>query len=162
MDGEHDTASEAICYAPIVVSYHQTGLLQVFSLITFAHGFFIQRIALIQAISQLELANGIFPKPALGKVTQADSPSLNVVLEQRGEIFASPRINDEHTFTVVARLLLSLGQLPLVYFNMIFLSQPAKGIKIAQLFVLHDEMHRRSPFPTSKALADVLCWRDIK
>ena len=81
MDGEHDTASEAICYAPIVVSYHQTGLLQIFSLLTFAHSFFIQRITLVQAISQLELADDVFPEPTLGKVTQADSPSLNVVLE---------------------------------------------------------------------------------
>ena len=70
-----------------------------------------------------------------------------------------PFVDDEHTLALCLRSLLFLREFTFLDGNAILLGQPTQGIRITQLFVLHDEANRTASLSTSKALAVILGGR---
>ncbi len=155
MDRKDDTPLEAVGYTPVLVGNHQSGLLKILFLITILDGFLIESIAICEAIPQLKFANCLFAEAALGKIAPPDGLPVNMVVEYGGEIFLRPGIDNEHTVPIVASLLLFVGQLALMDLDVIFFCKVEKGIVVAQLFMFHDELHRRSSFPACETFANV-------
>ena len=78
-------------------------------------------IPLVEAVTQLKLADGLLPQASLGEVAQADATSLWMLMQQLLEVIRSPAVENQHTLPVVMCLLLLLGQLSLLDLDVVFL-----------------------------------------
>ncbi len=162
MNGENHSPPEAIGYHAVFVEAREAGLFEVFPLEPLGHGGAVECIARLQTVAQLEFADRLFAKSALREVGEADRATLFVLHEAAGEVFLRPGVEDKHAFAVALGAQLVVRKFAFANFDVILLGQVAKGVGIAQLLVLHDEVDGRSALATGEALAEVLGGRDVE
>ena len=115
-----------------------------------------QGVTLLQRITQVKLLDDIIADATATEILPADGDTIGIILHHVLEIVHRPVVDDEHRLTVALFLLLLLGEFLFLDLNIIFLRQPAQGLGIGDLFVLHQEVDGRTTLATSKALADLL------
>ena len=137
----------------------KTRLLQELRLIARFLGRHGQCVALGQGITQVELLDDIVADASATEVLFADGNAVGVVLQHLLEVLQGPLVHCQHRLTVALMLFLLVGQFPLLDLDIILLRQPAQGLGIGYLLVLHQEVDGRTALTTSKALADLLRGR---
>ena len=72
------------------------------------------------------------------------------------EIVASPLVEHEHALAIVCRLLFLGCEFAFLYFNIIFLGEPAQSVRIGHLLVFHYEVDGVASLAAGKAMANAL------
>ena len=115
-----------------------------------------QGVTLRQGEAEVELRNDIVANATAAEVLLADGDAIGIILQDIFEVFHRPLVDDEHRLTVALFLLFLVGEFFLLYLYIVFLCQPAQGLGIGNLFVLHQEVDGRTTLATGKALTDLL------
>ena len=121
-----------------------------------------QRVALGECEAQLELLDDVVADAAAAEILFADSLSVDVVLQDVMEILTGPLVHDEHRLTLRLLAFLVVRQFALLNLDIVFLRQPAQGLRVGDLLVFHQEVDGVATFATGKALADLTSRRDHK
>ena len=78
------------------------------------------------------------------------------------EVLARPLVDDEHRLALRLLTLLVVRQFALLNLDVVFLRQPAQGLGIGNLLVLHQEVDGIATLATGKAFANLTGWRHHK
>ena len=138
----------------------ETGIHQVFRLISFLHRLVEERRALVQGESQLEFPDDVVSESSASEILHADGSSVHIILQDVLKVFRRPFIHDEHRFALAFPLLLLVGHLAFLNLDMVFVSQPSQRIRIGHLLQLHQEVDGVSTLSAGKAVADATGWRN--
>ena len=132
----------------------ETGIHQVFRLISFLHRLVEERRALVQGESQLEFPDDVVSESSASEILHADGSTIHIILQDVLEVFRRPFIHDEHRFAFVFAQLLLVGHLAFLNLDMVFVSQPSQCLRIGHLLQLHQEVDGVSTLSAGKAMAD--------
>ena len=114
-----------------------------------------QGITLGECKTQLELLDDIVTDATTAEILFADSLSVHVVIQDVMEILTCPLVDNEHRLTVGLFSLLLVRELTLLYLDIVFLRQPAQGLRVGDLLVLHEEVDGITSLPTGKTVTDL-------
>ena len=154
MHGKHHASPETVTQLPVVIApVAESRLLQKLLFESLTLGLLGQSIALIEAVTQLELADDVIAKTALAEISQADALPVNVVVKEVLEITVGKVVHHKHTFAVVLYLLLFSAQLALLHLDVILVGQPLQRFVVVELLMLHDEVHHISSLSAGETFA---------
>ena len=106
-------------------------------LITLGLSRLCQRITLLRCITQLELLNDIIADATTAEILLANGDAVRIVLKYIVKPVLGPLVDDKHRLTLALGFTLLVSQFLLNNLDIVFLSQPAQGLRIGQLLVLH-------------------------
>ena len=75
------------------------------------------------------------------------------------EILARPLVDHKHRLALALLTLLIVAQFAFLNLYIVFLRQPAQGLRIGYLLVLHQEVHGIATLATRETLAYLAGWR---
>ena len=146
----------SVAVAQRVLAIAQPCLNQKLRLVSCLLGCSGQGVTLRQGEAEVELRNDIVADATTTEILLTDGDAVGIVLQDILEVFHSPLVDDEHRLTVALLLLLLVGEFLLLYLDIVFLCQPAQGLRIGNLLVLHQEVNGRATLATGETLADLL------
>ena len=172
-DGPYHPPSESVAQCPVVIlqaescAQAQSGVLlvdgvgQVLFLISCLEGVLCQGlVGLVGAESQLEACDDIVAEASVVEICHPHGSSHGGVVQLVLKPVLGPVVEDEHAVSVRLRLLLFVGEFSFLDFYSVFLGQVSECVIVAQLLMLHDEVHGTSAHSASEAFAYVLGWRN--
>ena len=143
----------------IILRDAQACLYQELRLITGFLGCQGQGITFRKRIAQRELLDDIVSDATATEVLPAYGNAVRVVLQHVLKIVLRPLIDNEHRLTVALFLTLLVSQFLLLNLDIVFLRQPAQGLRIGDLLVFHQEVDGCTTLTTGEALADLFRGR---
>ena len=161
MDGEHHPLAEFVGYAAVFVLHGQPCGQKIFHFVARSSGGIHQRGLARRSPSQPETGDGSIFEASLAEIGKADGTSLRS-LQLRGiELLGEFRHQKE------ALAALPLGNLIralflLNYFDMVLVGQPAEGLHIRAVLMLHHEAHCRARLAAAEALVDAFRWGNVE
>ncbi len=160
--GEHGTAGEAVYEVAVVAGVAEARLQQKFLLVALAQCFARECLAVVEAEAQTELLYDVVAHAALAEVLHTDGAAVHVVLQYVVEVVGGPLVDDEHGLALGVLLLLLVGELALLYLYVVAVGQPAQGVGVGQLLVLHDEADAVAAFSAYEAVARAARGRHVE
>ena len=152
--GEDDTSCIAVVHAPLIADA-ESGLHEILILIAFRPCRQCQCVALRQGITQRELLDDVITDSTAAKILLADGYTVGIFLQDTTEVVLCPFVHNQHRLAVALLLFLLRRQLLLFHLNAVLLCQPAQGLWIGDLLMLHQEIDGRTTLAAGKALANL-------
>ena len=119
-------------------------------------GSLCQGVAFLRGITQLEFLDDVVADATAAEILFSDGDAVGVVFQRVVKPVLSPLVDDEHRLALTLCSTLLVGQLFLNNLDVVFPSQPAQGLWIGHLLVLHEEAGRRATLAADETVADIL------
>ena len=158
--GEDDATGVAVDEVAAVGLVADACLQQELLLVAFLHGGTGQCARVGQVEAQLKLLDDVVAETARAEILQADGHAVGMVAQRVLKIAEGPLVDDEHRLALRLLAPLLIGQLTLLYLDMVFVGQPAQRLGIGHLLVLHDEADGRAALAAPEAVARATRGRD--
>ena len=154
--GEDDTAGKAIGQRAVGALIAEARLEEDVFLESLALGSIGHGVATGEAEAQAKLADGVVAETALAEVLESDGLTIRVVEEGVLEVFGRPLVGQEEGVALRGLATLLVGQFAVVDLDMVAVGQPAQGLGIGLLLMLHDEVDGIARLATGEAFIDSL------
>ena len=119
-------------------------------------------VTALQMKSELKLAQRFVGKTPLAEVGQAHGSAVVVVPHPFAKLLEREGIEREHALAAVAHRVLFGGGFFFLDLDLVLFGEPAQGVGVRQLLVLHQKRYDRAPFARREALKNALGRNDIK
>ena len=160
--GEDDASGIAVDKLATVVLIADACLEYEFLLVAIAQGGGGKRTAVLKVVAKLELLYYVVAEATASEILHSYSHAIGVVVQDVLEIACCPFVDNEHALALALLTLFVVGELTLLYLDMVFLGKPAQCLRIGHLLMLHDEAYGIASLATSKAMTHATSRRHIE
>ena len=154
MYGVYYTSAEAVVHAALLVSDGQTCLFEVFVFVSGVVCRVAQVVAAVNGISEAETLNHGIRDSSLPEVSQTDCASIVGIGKVLLEVIHGKFVYSKHLFAFRSLATFFFAFLPLLNFDVIFVSKPAQCLLIRHLLEFHKKIDRSTAFAATEAFAN--------